>query len=368
MLPHTSVEEVDAFLSSAAFGGSVEDALDKFKPSNIVIVGGSKGIGRANACYFAGLGSKVISLSTTLPTADGSDLASPIECPAAGSIINVKYDIAAPRRPLSRILKEHNMASIDLLLLNAARDALGALRDWQVHDLQRVYSNNVFGHHKVWLEARDYLNTKLAVVLGVSSAAAETRFIARRYPYHMSKHALKDLILGYAVEEEFVQPNTHYAVLLQNDVKTNFGLTRISPRRGGCKNEFEFLGGISNAVVLAEGQDIDLIAPIYHKIYARIVGAKFLMSLGQEIPRAAIPQTFNIEPEEVLLSLTTAEFNHRILPAEVTNQCYGEFWDGAAGFLLAGCPDPSNNLLCPDTGADLAPAVDPRIVMECAGP
>jgi NAD(P)-dependent dehydrogenase (short-subunit alcohol dehydrogenase family) len=66
----------------------------EYEPRNILIVGGSKGLGRATACYFASRGNAVVSLAVTLPDDPNElDLVAPIDCPAADSIVNVVYDI-----------------------------------------------------------------------------------------------------------------------------------------------------------------------------------------------------------------------------------------------------------------------------------
>lgn len=250
--------EVEMFLDSQSQLGGRQGALETFVPGRspktaVVVVGGSTGIGRILACHFAEQGSTVISLASTLP--EQNDPVSAIDCAAADSIYDFPYDITKSSRNsrrgsrrrggnihLSVIMRQLNIDYIDLLLLNAGRDQLGALRDWEASDMQRAYMNNVFGLHDVWSDARGCLNPNGAVVLGVSSVAAETRFLSRRYIYHMTKHALKDLIHGYAVEERDTQPNTRYAVVLQNDAKTNFALKRGEPQRSKCDNEFELFG------------------------------------------------------------------------------------------------------------------------------
>lgn len=239
-LPHATNDQIeDFFEKSLGFLGDTEDILSFFEPKTVLCVGCSKGIGRANACHWAAREGteRVVSLATTR-------FLVPVLCPNGGDekITNVVYDIAKEAESsffssvrsflfgtkLSDILRNAGIEQIDLLLLIAVRDMMGSMRYWKGNELIEGFRNNVAGHHVVWQEVREYLSPDLAVVLGVTSVASETRYFPMRSFYHLTKQALADLILGYAMEEAYEQPNTHYAVLYQGDVSgTFYGIKQI---------------------------------------------------------------------------------------------------------------------------------------------
>ena len=171
--PHTTESQIENFFEeSLASLGNTDDILAVFEPRTVLCVGCSKGIGRANACHWAGRQGtdRVISLATTNKLV-------PASCPFDSKIKNVVYNIAKEKAGrLSDILESEGVETIDLVLLSAVRDLMGPMRNWQRDDLEAGFRNNVAGHHAVWLEAREYLSPDLAVVMGITSVAAETRY------------------------------------------------------------------------------------------------------------------------------------------------------------------------------------------------
>jgi NAD(P)-dependent dehydrogenase (short-subunit alcohol dehydrogenase family) len=329
--PHTTEEDIDRFFQTrlSGLGDSTEEILDRLgDPETVLCVGCSKGIGRANACYWGSRsGTKhILSLAST------TDL-SPSLCPNGGDskIINVKYDIATmPKGSLTKLLKVKGISTIDLVLLSAVRDLMGPMRYWDANDIVSGFQNNVAGHHAVWREAREFFSREFAVVLAISSVAAETRFFSSRNFYHMTKQALVDLVLGYAIEEAYVQPNTHYAVVYMGDVGTKFGLKQINPSDTSsfCKAAFRLYGLFSNIYINQVGLDSNDLASFYHKIYGMIAGYKYLNETTSEfISRGDVPQSFTIEPNGTYTPLGNLQYNHRILPPGEVYDCYSEFWD-----------------------------------------
>jgi short-subunit dehydrogenase len=362
--PYTSEGMCDDYFMEKF--GSVETALEKYQPSVVVIVGGSVGIGRANACYWAARGKTVISLATRPVHLVGKNEATAIDCDFSKNIINYQYDITEPekQRKLSSILRENNIDSIDLLLLNAGRAIFGDLRDYTSKDLIGAYMNNVFGLHDVWIQARKFLNPNLAVVFGMSSRLAESRFLAKSDVYTLTKRAVYDLILSYAQQEEFVQPNTHYAAIIQGAAQTSVSLNYYAPSSNPkCIPEYTTFGLFSNTLNNIDGLRINELALKFHKAYARIAAAADL----NPNDRADIPQSFGWAPPENWGQIEEIWYNSRILFPEQVSVCYSESWDNATEFLLNGCPDEdTGKSSCPLVGEIIIPIIDPRQPFQCS--
>jgi NADP-dependent 3-hydroxy acid dehydrogenase YdfG len=173
-------------------------ALEQYQPEVVVIIGGSSGIGRANACYWAAQGKTVLSLGQRPVHLIGENQPTKIICDSAQRIINVQYDIAHPhkQRKLAAILEEHGITKIDYLLLGAGRFLVGNMRDWTFDDLQHAYNTNVFGIHEVWRQLREYLNPDFAVVFGIASQMAENQFFALASVYAHTKKSIYDMMIG----------------------------------------------------------------------------------------------------------------------------------------------------------------------------
>jgi hypothetical protein len=204
------------------------------------------------------------------------------------------------------------------------------MRYWELDDLVQGFRNNVAGHHEVWREAREHLSPDLAVVMGITSVAAETRYFAERSFYHTTKQALADLVLGYAIEEAYVQPNTHYALIYQGDVSgTNFGIKQIIPKSLSlaCKAALKTFVVTSRIWINQNGMDVSKAARFYHNAYATIAGYKHLNETGGGIHRGAVPQTFTVEPADPFNPIRNMQFNHRILPPGSVYDCYAAIWD-----------------------------------------
>jgi NADP-dependent 3-hydroxy acid dehydrogenase YdfG len=197
MKPAVSTTDMnDAWFEEHTAG--VGYALEQYQPEVVVIIGGSSGIGRANACYWAAKGKTVLSLGQRPVHLIGENQPTNIICDSAQRIINIQYDIAQPKkqRKLASILEEHGITKIDYLLLAAGRFLVGNMRDWTFDDLQHAYNTNVFGIHEVWRQLRTYLNPDFAVVFGISSQMAENQFFALSNVYAHSKKSIYDMMIG----------------------------------------------------------------------------------------------------------------------------------------------------------------------------
>lgn len=341
VLPHLTKDALNIAIPDSAL-----PTMDY--PEHIFIAGGSKGIGRGIACYFANLPTtkKIISIAAT-------DILKPESCgseAADAKVRNYIYDISTNlhldtkdcsssgccNTSIPSILHHEEIETIDLLVLGAARDLVGQMRYWSGDDLLRGLANNLVGLHSVWQATRDYLNPAYAVVQGVSSVASETRFFSMRSFYHMSKQALADLILGYAVEEAEVQPNTHYAVIYQGDTQTSFSLEQITPLNldDDCRQVLANFGKYSNSFLQAFPGNLspEETAKLYHKIYV-IIAIAAASPGGLPGPGGiptGIPQTFSIEPNCPFTPILNMQFNHRLLSPNAVNLCYDQVWDAMA--------------------------------------
>lgn len=334
MLPHTAARDLP------------DPAFD---PQTVVVAGGSTGIGRQLACYFADLGARVFSFATT------DEFDPKVECANSERIKHIKYDVSNPKgNNLEEQLKKYDFETIDLLLLNAGRDALGSMRDWSFNDLTKAFQNNVFGLHEVWRKVRKSLNPEGAVVLGVSSVSAESYLFARRGVYRTTKHALADFMLTYAYEEGIEQLNTSYGVIYQGDAGSNFGLKRLQPKflSEECKESFEDYGQVTNQFLNMNGMILEDVTLAYHKIYSFLQYQRYnCPDEGGTDPLCvpAAPQTFSVEAVNTIIPLRTLEFNHRLVPPEFVYLCYGPVWQSfqdAYPFLDPGLLDPREQLVC----------------------
>jgi len=335
-LPQTSEDEIETFFKESLSSlGDTDDILSHFEPKTVLCVGCSKGIGRAVACHFASRKGtdKVVSLAA-------SNQLVPVMCPNGGDekITNLVYDIAREpykfwiwRRSLTRTLQDAGIKEIDYMLMSAGRDIVGKMRMFEIYDLVSAFLNNVAGHHAVWQEARDFFSPKFTVVMGISSIAAEMRYLGSRSFYHMTKLVLADLILGYAVEEAYVQPNTHYAAIYQGEAATRIGRDKVViPKHlaSSCRAELSRSTLDSNTVLKVIGRSPDDVALNYHKVYAMIAGYRFLNETSGVISRGTIPQTFVVPSSIELVPLRDSQFNNRISkPGEVFD-CHVKFFEG----------------------------------------
>ena len=373
--PHSTVQDIENLVPPLTGGLNMEILRNAYQPETVFVVGGSKGIGRAVACYWAEKEKTVISIATT------DDLV-PAVCPGTGGIFfdeslyieNHVYDISKSddqnEESISEILDGRE---IDMLALIAGKDVMGALRDFDMQDMDRAYKNNVFGLHHVWKEVRNYLNPNFAQVIGASSVAAKTRLFGRRGAYHMTKQSLHDLVLGYAIEEALVNPETYYASVLHGDIKTEFGKNQILPKHVNdqCRKEFQTMGLFSNSFLQVNGVDPLDVADQYHSIFSFNNFIQVMLDMnpdatvpsGQpgvdDIPlRAIVPQSYKIEPSGTAYATDKLEFNHNLVPPGGTSSCYSQWWDPIAEYIHGGCVTPGG-LLCDDYRF-LAALIDPR--------
>jgi NAD(P)-dependent dehydrogenase (short-subunit alcohol dehydrogenase family) len=353
--PTTTEYQMDEFFrDSLSSLGDTAAILSRFEPRTFLCVGCSKGIGRANVCHFAGRDGteQIISLAQTLTLV-------PLRCPSGNSKIkNILYDIAKERRGrLTEILRREGIETIDLVLMSAGRDMPGPMRIMDADDFDWYFRNMVSGHHAVWLEARQYLSPDFAVVMGISSLSAETRVIPRKGVYRIVKQALADLILEYAIEEAYEQPNTHYAVIYQGIAATSGGLKQILPESVSlaCKAALRGAGMFMNVFMNQEGMEPTDVARQYHKIYATIAGYKYLNETNGAISRGAVPTTFTVESADTSFPFRTIQYNHRMLPPGMVYDCYAPYWENFNGEQVVPVPewhgDPRlTPQLCPATG------------------
>jgi hypothetical protein len=139
-------------------------------------------------------------------------------------------------------------------------------------------------------------------------------------------------LLAYAQEEVGVQPNTHYAAIVEGACGTSVNLNYISPAGIKCQAEYAQIAVISNVMWQFNGLKVNEIARLYHKAYARIAAAK---TLNPE-KREDIPMSFTFVAPESFLQTEPLLYNNRMLRPEETLACYSKQWDQASEYVKGG--------------------------------
>jgi hypothetical protein len=180
---------------------------------------------------------------------------------------------------------------------------------------------------------------------------------------HLTFHCF--CFAAYAQEEVGVQPNTHYAAIIEGSCGTSVNLNYISPPGIKCQAEYAQISVISNLMWQFNGLDVNEIARLYHKAYARIAAAK---AINPE-KREDIPMSFTFVASESFLQTEPLLYNNRMLKPEETLACYSKSWDQAAEYVKGGCVgDGKKDVipLCPIPEDLILPFLDPRVPLKCS--
>jgi len=360
---YTSMEEIDNLITQYVDLGDWPD----FLPETVVVTGGSRGIGNAIACYFASLdASKVISLSSSPPD--------PTHRCAGVDFIELDLE-KNENHKWGQVLESLGSRSVDLLLLNAGRDGVGSLKDTTEGDFEKILRSNVLGNHNVWQRLHGRLREDFSVVLAVSSTAAEEpRFFFKRASYALTKQLLKNLVLSYAVEDEFFHPRTYYGVVLQGDAKTSFGLKAHIPlvnyKDQECRNDFLAYGAFANRYLQTYGMELaegpGTVTEWYHKIFGLfgLIDTANTQTPGTVL-RSMIPQTFSVAQDTSIDEqfLDTSIYNNRYFRPEATNFCYSvATWSPLYEYFSNSCPFfPCGEDQCCEGFEFIANFLDPRV-------
>jgi len=176
---------------------------------NVVITGGTSGIGKASAEYFASKGDNVIVLARTnpdeMPNFYKCDVTSEEEVQKVFNTIGAKY------------------TSIDVLINNAGYGISGAIELVEEKIVKNMFDVNFFGAINCYKYALPFMK-KGSTVINVSSACALFPLPFRGL-YCASKSALNMLTYSQAME---CKPfGVKVTAVCPGDVKTNFTKNRV---------------------------------------------------------------------------------------------------------------------------------------------
>lgn len=159
---------------------------------NVVIVGGTAGIGLAVAEHFAAIGANVI---ITGRRDSGKSIASGINASY------VKMDVSAPASVQAALhqIETHFTDKIDVLILNAGVDLeVGMIGELDIIKFKQLFDINVFGLVDVLNQATQQLNKPSSVI--ITSSPAGVIQAPGMSAYGASKAALNYLTKSYAAE------------------------------------------------------------------------------------------------------------------------------------------------------------------------
>ncbi|MBR2184864.1 MAG: SDR family oxidoreductase [Prevotella sp.] len=183
----------------------------------MIITGGSSGIGRATAEYFADKGYKVYELSRHGVDHVGirhidCDVTNPIDCSAA----------------IEQVIDEQGV--IDVLISNAGMGISGAVEFTSQKELHRIMDVNFFGAVNISQAVLPYMRKERSgIIIFVSSLMAVFAI-----PFQAFYSASKFAINGYAMalRNEMAPFNVKVSCMLPGDVKTGFTGAREKNEKG----------------------------------------------------------------------------------------------------------------------------------------
>ncbi len=208
---------------------------------NVVITGGSSGIGKATARLFASRGHKVFELSRHGKDADG--------------VRHVDCDVtrkADCHLAISRITDE--VGGIDVLICNAGIGISGAVEFTDEADFRRQFDVNFFGAVNITQSVLPHMRRqKGGRIIFVSSMAAVFAIPFQSF-YSATKSALNAFAL--ALRNEMRPFGVTVTCLLPGDVRTGFTDSRAKSVAGA-----EVYGNMEKAVATMERDERGGIAP-----------------------------------------------------------------------------------------------------------
>lgn len=176
---------------------------------NVVITGGTSGIGKACLDFFSKKGDNVIILARNnkenLPNFYKCDVSKKEEVEQVFNTIGAKY------------------SGIDVLVNNAGFGISGAIELVPDEDIRNLFDVNLFGVINCYKAALPYMN-KNSSIINVSSACALFPLPFRGL-YCSSKSALN--MLTFSMKMECKPFNVNVSSVCPGDVKTNFTKNRV---------------------------------------------------------------------------------------------------------------------------------------------
>ena len=179
---------------------------------NVIITGGSSGIGKATAELFAKEGYKVYELSRRNITSPSG---------RQEGVVHITCDVTSPeacRKAVEQVVETDG--KIDVLISNAGMGISGAIEFTTSEDMHRQMEVNFFGAVNITQAVLPYMRrAQRGKIIFVSSVMAVYSLPFQAF-YSASKFALNGFAQALANE---VRPfNVKVAVLMPGDVKTGF--------------------------------------------------------------------------------------------------------------------------------------------------
>lgn len=203
----------------------------------VLVTGGSSGLGKAICSRLAAMGHTVYGTSRKAPSPEAS---------ADFTMVTMDVtDDASVKACMQGIVEREGR--IDVLINNAGLGIQGPAEDISVEDAQRLFDTNLFGPHRVCLEAVPQMRSQgKGLIINISSVAANFGLPYRSF-YSASKAALDRYseALGTEVERFGITVVT----IQPGEFDTNIKNSRITPKviseanRPGYERAMEILGG-----------------------------------------------------------------------------------------------------------------------------
>eukprot|EP00045_Choanoeca_perplexa_P013255 m.149413 g.149413 ORF g.149413 m.149413 type:complete len:302 (+) comp16294_c0_seq1:1872-2777(+) len=179
---------------------------------NVLLCGGSTGIGRAMALLYAKHGANVIIASRTLPKLDAV-IAEAKERHLNGTITAITADLSTVNNSEALVVKalEHFDNRLDSLVLNHISPFFELVHASRAQDLERVLNVNLASYVYLTKFALPSLTRSQGSIVAVSSVAGKVG-IPYCAAYSAAKHGLHGFFDALRVELTMVQPNHTMAV------------------------------------------------------------------------------------------------------------------------------------------------------------
>jgi len=168
--------------------------MDAFslKNKNVVITGGTAGIGAGVAAHFSGAGASVV---ITGRRDSASDVAASIGARAVAMDVSDRLSVEGAMRTAAAMLD----GRIDTLILNAGIDlAAGHIAELDLDKFRRVLETNLFGVVYCLRAGLAYMQAGSSVI--VTSSPAGVLLAPGMSAYSVSKAAVNTLVKLYALE------------------------------------------------------------------------------------------------------------------------------------------------------------------------
>ena len=183
----------------------------------VVITGGSSGIGKATAAYFAQKGWRVFEWSRSGTSTE--------------SVTHIACDVTSPEETQAAAREVIDQAGeIDVFISNAGFGISGAVEFTTSEDAHRQMEVNFFGALNSVQAVLPYMRERKAGRILFTSSVAAVLSIPYQSLYSASKAAINALAL--ALQNEVRAFGIHVSVLMPGDVSTGFTAARSKSEEG----------------------------------------------------------------------------------------------------------------------------------------